>query len=288
MTSPFTQHHHWLDQIHCLLYTSRFTWWLPPLPKTPMPSFQKYSVVDFLSPTGVCEDSEMGLFIIFCQIPSISSLWYCPKASLIAQGRTKNLPAVQESPVCPVWFLGQKICWSRDRLPTPVFLGFPGGSAGKESTCNVGDLGLIPGLGRSPGEGKGYPLKYSGLENSMDCIVHGAAKSQTWLSDFHFHLLFTFRERQGFPGGTLGKEPTCQCSKHERCGFDPWARRIPWRRAWQPTPVFFLEYPIDRGACQATVHRVTIRQTWLKQLRMQVCVINSQRRGIIYNAEMNV
>ena len=49
-------------------------------------------------------------------------------------------------------------------------LGFPCGSAGNESACNVGDLGSIPGLGRSPGEGKGYPLQYSGLENSMDCI----------------------------------------------------------------------------------------------------------------------
>ena len=63
---------------------------------------------------------------------------------------------------------------------------FLGGSAGKESTCNVGGLGLIPGLGRSPGEGNGYPLQYSGLENSMDCIVHGFPKSQTRLSDFHF------------------------------------------------------------------------------------------------------
>ena len=61
-----------------------------------------------------------------------------------------------------------KICWKRDRLPTPVFLGFPCGSAGKESACNSEDLGSIPGLGRSPGEGKGYPLQYSGLENSMD------------------------------------------------------------------------------------------------------------------------
>ena len=60
------------------------------------------------------------------------------------------------------------------------------GSAGKESACNVGDLGLIPGLGRSPEEGKGYPLQYSGLENSMDYIVHGVAKSQTQLSNFHF------------------------------------------------------------------------------------------------------
>jgi len=56
--------------------------------------------------------------------------------------------------------------------------GFPGGSAGKESACTVGDLGLIPGLGRSPGEGKGYPLQYSGLENFMDCIVHGVTKSR--------------------------------------------------------------------------------------------------------------
>ena len=63
--------------------------------------------------------------------------------------------------------------------PTPVFLGFPGGSAGKEPTCNVGDLGLIFGLGRSPGGGNSYPLPYSGLESSMDCIVHGIAESDT-------------------------------------------------------------------------------------------------------------
>ena len=57
-----------------------------------------------------------------------------------------------------------------------MFLGLPAGSAGKESACNVGDLGLIPGLGRAPGEGNGYPLQYSGLENSTDCIVHGRHK----------------------------------------------------------------------------------------------------------------
>ena len=77
--------------------------------------------------------------------------------SLIAQS-VKHLPAMQET---PVQFLG----WED---PTPVFLGFPYGSAGKESTCNAGDMGSIPGLGRSSGEGKGYPLQYSGLENSMD------------------------------------------------------------------------------------------------------------------------
>ena len=64
---------------------------------------------------------------------------------------------------------------------------FPDSSVGKESTCNAGDPGSTPGLGRSPGEGKGYPLQYSGLENSIDCIVHGVTKSQARLSDF-----FTF------------------------------------------------------------------------------------------------
>ena len=68
-------------------------------------------------------------------------------------------------------------------------MGFPCVSAGKESACNVRDLGSIPGLGRFPGEGKGHPLQYSGLENSKDYIVHGVAKSQTQLSDFHFHFI---------------------------------------------------------------------------------------------------
>ena len=65
-----------------------------------------------------------------------------------------------------------------------LFWGFSCGSAGEESACNVEDLGLIPGLGRSPGEGKGYPLQYSGLENSVDCIVH--VSGRVGHSDFHF------------------------------------------------------------------------------------------------------
>ena len=70
-----------------------------------------------------------------------------------------------------------------------MFLGLLGGSAGEESTRKEGDLGSIPGLGRSPRKGKGYPLQYSGLENSMNCIVHGLAKSQTRLSNFHFQSI---------------------------------------------------------------------------------------------------
>ena len=104
------------------------------------------------------------------------------RASLIAQ-LVKNPPAAQET---LVQFLDRKVCCRRDRLPTPVFLGFPCGSAGKESTCNAGGLGSIPGLGRSPGEGKGYPLQYSGLENPRDggawwAAVYGVAQSRTRL-----------------------------------------------------------------------------------------------------------
>ena len=83
----------------------------------------------------------------------------------------------------PVLSACESVCWEglwrRNRLPTPVFLGFPFGSAGKETACNVGDLGPIPGLGRSPGEGKGYPLQSSALENSMHCITHGVTESWT-------------------------------------------------------------------------------------------------------------
>ena len=71
--------------------------------------------------------------------------------------------------------------------------GFPCGSTGKESACNAEDLGSIPGLGRSPGDGRGHPLQYSGLENSIDCIVHGVAKSWIQLSDFPLGELYIFK-----------------------------------------------------------------------------------------------
>ena len=88
-------------------------------------------------------------------------------------------------------------------MPEMLSLGFPCGSAGKESTCNVGDLALIPGLGRSPGEGKGYPLQYSGLEKSNDGIAHGVSNSWKWLSDFHFHF-HLFKTRKNFFEGRGG------------------------------------------------------------------------------------
>ena len=124
----------------------------------------------------------------------IPALWVrAPHWAAVLQHLGFPCGSVGKESACNVGDLGLipglgKIPWRRDRLPTPVFLGFPCGSAGKESACNVGDLGSIPGLGRFPGEGKGYPLQYSGLETSMDCIVHGVTKSWTQLSDFPLNL----------------------------------------------------------------------------------------------------
>ena len=91
-------------------------------------------------------------------------------AFLVAQ-IVKNLPAMHKT-----WVLsfGWEDPLEKGMSPTPVFLGFPGNSDSKESTCNAGDLGMIPGLGRSPGGGHGNPLQYSCLENLMD--------RGTWLS----------------------------------------------------------------------------------------------------------
>ena len=97
------------------------------------------------------------------------------RASLIAQ-LVKKPPAIPET---PVQFLSLEYPLEKGQATSPVYLDFPCGSAGKKSTCNAGDLGSIPGLGRSPGEEKGYPLQYSGMENSMDCIIYGLTKSWT-------------------------------------------------------------------------------------------------------------
>ena len=81
----------------------------------------------------------------------------------------------------PVPSLGQEDCWRRDRLPIPVFLGFLCGSANEESAFNVGDLGLIPGLGRFPGEGIGYPLQYSWASLVAQLIKNLPSMRETWV-----------------------------------------------------------------------------------------------------------
>ena len=104
------------------------------------------------------------------------TLIYTSWVSLVAQ-LVKNLPSMQVTLVRS-WV--RKIPWRRDRLPTSVFMGFPGDSDGKESTCNAGDLGSIPWLGRFPGEKNGNPVQYSCLENSTD-------RGAWWIQSMRLH-----------------------------------------------------------------------------------------------------
>ena len=100
------------------------------------------------------------------------------------QGRLSYSPRCFQCPTVQLLHILLLLCGWVISLPQRAS-GFPRGSAGKESACNVRDLGLIPGLGRSSREGKGYPLQFCGLDNSTDCLVHGFAKSWTRLSDLH-------------------------------------------------------------------------------------------------------
>ena len=113
------------------------------------------------------------------------------------------------------------VCWRKDRLPTPVFLGFPCGSAGKESACNVEDLGLIPGLGRPSGEGKGYSLQYSGLENPWGCKELDRTERLSISKKFHseFCVIISW----------LNKCSSKQCKKW-LCfiSLTPHLRTVPW------------------------------------------------------------
>ena len=106
------------------------------------------------------------------------------------------------------------------------------GSAGKESACKAGDRGSIPRLGRSPGGGKGYPLQHSGLENSVDCIVHGVSKSWTRLSDFH-SLTHSWHIQASLIAQLVQNPPAMQETR-----FNSWVRDIHRRRDRLPTPVF--------------------------------------------------
>ena len=140
--------------------------------------------------------------------------------------------------------------------------GITDSSVGKESACNAGDLGSIPGLRGSPGEGKGYPLQYSGLENSMDCIVHEVTKSQTRLSNFHIMLLMNRISALKRRGSRLlwwlnDKESTSNAGDTGDAGSIPGLGRFPGEGHGNPLQYFCLGNPTDRGAWQARIHGVT-------------------------------
>ena len=125
---------------------------------------------------------RLSEYLFLTILPANFASYGAIRGSLIPQ-LVKNLPALQETPV-------SILRWRNNRLPTPVFLGFPCGSAGKESPWNVGDLGSIPGLERPPRKGKGYSLQYSGLEFYglySPCIVSDTTEGFSLSLFFHFH-----------------------------------------------------------------------------------------------------
>ena len=148
---------------------------------------------------------------------------------------------------------------------------YPCGLAGKESTCNTGDLGSIPGLGRSPGEGNGYlptlvfwPGEFHGWRTLAGYSPWGLKESDRTelLSLFNLHIMC-------FPGGISGKEPACSCRRCKRHSFDPWVEKIPWRRKWQPTLVFLSGKSHGQRSlvayspwgCKRVVHDLATKQT---------------------------
>ena len=155
LTVRSSAHFKWI----CLTHCSRF--------------YEEASSADI---SVVSPKIEMAILWLGCHVITLKTY----TALLVAQ-LVKNPPAMQET---LIWFLGQEDPLERDRLPTPEFLGFSCGSAGKESTCNVGDLGSVPRLGRSLEKGT-VTHSSTGLENFADCIVHDVTRSRTRLSDFH-------------------------------------------------------------------------------------------------------
>ena len=96
--------------------------------------------------------------------------------------------------------------------------------------------------------------------------VHGVANSQTWLTELNWLL-------SCFPGGASGKEPACQCRRWKRCGLHHWVREIAWRRHGNPLQHSCLENALDRGACQATVHRGAKSRMWMNRFSTALHVV---------------
>ena len=168
------------------------------------------------------------------------------KGFLIAE-LIKNPPAKQETPVP---FLGLEDPLEKGQATHLSILGLPLWLSCKVSTCNAGDLGSIPGLGRSPGEMERLPTpvfwpgEFHGLSMGLQRVGHDSlqphGQSMGLQRVGHDSATFTFTF-QGFPMQLDGKESTCQCRSH---GFDPWVRKVPWRRKWELTCSSILAWKI--------------------------------------------
>ena len=138
--------------------------------------------------------------------------------------------------------------------------------------------GSIPGSGRSPGEGIGSPIPYSWASVVAQMVKNLRAMQQTWVRcrgcedpledgmaahSNHSSVLAWRIPWTEEPGRLQSMETTYQCMKHKRWRFNPWVRKMPWKRKWQSTPVFFLGNSMERGACWDTVHGIKKSRLWL-------------------------
>ena len=169
------------------------------------------------------------------------------------------------------------------------------GSDGKESACSAEHLGLIPGLGRSTGEGNGYPLpvflpgEFQGQSSSLAVYSLWGNKEPDMteqLITIIAYLVVITNSAKGreiyispwCPRWHSGKESPCQCRKHRRLGFNPWVRKIPWRRKWQPTPIFLawkISWTEEPGGLQSMGSQ-RVSYDWTTEHRdSRICLLNS-------------
>ena len=175
---------------------------------------------------------------------SKSTVW--PKMESCFQDRACSVSSVNST----LYFHENASIFLQVSIFASMSQGFPGGSEGKQSTCDAGDLGSIPGLGRSPGGVHGNPLQFSSLENPHgQRSLAGYSPWDHQESDTTEQLSIVHPSLGVYPSGTSGREPAYQCMRHKRYRLDFWVEKIPWRRAWEHTPAYScLENPMDRGA----------------------------------------
>ena len=164
--------------------------------------------------------------------------------------------------------------WNSQIAVNSYEYGFPCSSVGKESACNAGNPSSIPGLGRSPGEGKGYPFQYSGPEKSMDCIVHGVAKSRTLLNDFHFLSFHMNIQQWAKTDNAISFMEFIYC----------WKIYILWRIHWHMYRIFLRNW--KERAWDSRVrqrhHSLTFSPLFLEPIHVSYIILKNFYRSTIY------
>ena len=199
-----------------------------------------------------------------CSLPgsSVHGIFQARILEWVVISFSRDLPNPGMKPVYPAIPASQADCLPLSRWENPI----SADTMVKNLSASARDAGLIPGSGKSLGEGNGNPLQHFRLENPMNrgrwwTTIHGVPKSWTWPRDWVFtctagarahQLLGASQVSRGFPEGTRGKEPACQCRRLKRCGFESWVRKICWRRDRLLLTPVFLGFPCGSAGKEST------------------------------------